>query len=162
MSNKMKRASIFVFCMVCFVCFCISGCSDGLDLQDEVAWKKVCTHWGVPTSKVKDMMRTYIAKNATSTILTYKGKGAVEAISYQFAEDSLCAVAVLLNAENIDKAEIRSSFRPYESLGENNASELFLNYNGNSLITITSLYQDDKEYISVGYADFGDVVINNE
>lgn len=145
-----------------FLYLTISGCDDSLDLQDEVTWKKVCTQWGVPASKVQNVMRTYTRKNATPTVLTYKGKGSVEAISYQFAEDSLCAVVVLMGTETVGKSDVCASFSGYESLGESNSSELFVDYRKNTLVTVTAFTKDEKEYISVGYADMGGLVKDSD
>lgn len=164
MSNKMRRIKLIIsglvpFLLLMFMCYAFDGCSDKLEVQQDVAWKKVCTKWGTSSSKVKEMMRTYTMKSSSSTVLTYKGKYPVSAVSYQFADDSLCAVVVLMDATTIDKGEIRSSFSDYESLGENNSSELYVRFVNNTLATITSFAKGDKLYNSVGYADLGDAVV---
>ena len=138
----------------------LSGCSDKLEMQQEVAWKKVCTKWGTSEAKVRDMMRTYTLKNSTSTVLTYKGKYPIDALSYQFVEDSLCAVVVLIDAEVVEREDIRSSFSSYEALGENNSSELYVGYSDETLATITSYLKGEKEYFSIGYADLGNVIVS--
>ena len=158
----MKQIKL-IFCVSClaigFVLSALSGCSNKLEVQQDVAWKKVCTKWGSPMAKVREMMRTYTLKSSSSTVLTYKGKYPVEALSYQFAEDSLCAVVVLMDAEVVEKADIRSSFSGYQALGENNSSELYIGYSDETLATITSHKIGEKEYFSVGYADLGNVIV---
>lgn len=139
-----------------------AGCSDKPELQDEPGWKKVCTKWGTPEDKVRKLMRTYTLKGSTSSTLTYKGKGIVEAVSYQFAEDSLCAVVVVMNAVSVDKQDIRSSFSSHESLGEINSSEIFVRYVKDELVTVTSYTMNENEYISVGYADLGDAEMEKQ
>lgn len=145
-----------------FIFITFNGCNDKLEMQKEVPWKKVCIKWGTSSAKVKDMMRTYTLKNSSSTVLTYKGKYPVNAVSYQFAEDSLCAVVVLMDISRVDKKEIQSSFADYNALGENNSSELYVNYSTNTLATITSFQKEDSEYVSVGYADLGNVIVSAE
>ena len=137
----------------------IYGCSDNLELQNEVAWKKVCTKWGTSSTKVKDMMRTYSLKRSTSTILTYKGKGVADAISFQFVDDSLCAAVILLDEDVVTKNEIRYSFSNLDQIGEYNASELYVDYKDSTLVTVTAFQKQDKKFISVGYADLGDAVV---
>lgn len=156
MLNKIK--TYFLLLGVVFLGVC--GCDDGLELQDEVAWKKVCTKWGTSSSKVKEMMRTYSIKKTSSDIITYKGKYPVSAISYQFSGDSLCAVALVIDAVLTDKAKIQSSFIGYESLGEFDSNELYVDYKTKTLVTLTSYMKNQIEYYSVGYADLGNIVVD--
>ena len=143
---------------VLIAAICIYSCDDGLELQNEVDWKKVCTTWGTSSSKVKSIMKTYELKSSSASILTYSGKNSLDAISYQFVEDSLCAVVVLMKAECVEHESIRSSFSAYESLGENNSCELYIRNSQHTLATNSRLVKDDVQYYSVGYADLGNIV----
>ena len=153
----MRKVTFFIILIIVFLG--VYSCGDKPILQDEPAWKKVCTQWGTSEEKVRDIMRTYSLKNTTSGTLTYKGKGIVDAVSYYFVEDSLCAVVVLMNSLLVDYQELRSSFSSYDYLGEVNSSELFVMYDKDNLVAITPFTKEDNNYLSVGYADLGDAEV---
>ena len=135
---------------LCVIFFC--RCTKEHYLQNEVTWKKVYTKWGASSSKVRLQMQRYTLLNSTASVLCYKGKNDIKAISYKFVEDSLCAVVVIADAERIGVDEVRSSFASYESLGEYESYELFVDTGQNTLFTITLCNSDENKYLSIGYA----------
>lgn len=129
-----------------------TNCTDKLELQDSDDWVKVCTQWGTTTAKVKNMMKTYTQLSSSSGVIVYKGKGDTEAISYRFVEDSLCSSMVVMKSEQVDLVTLRSSFSDYQSLGEYNSNELYVN--GSQLVTIKEYSKNETTYIAIGYVPF--------
>lgn len=129
-----------------------TSCTNDFELQDEGDWAKLCTLWGTPSAKVRNMMKTYTQLSSSSGVIVYKGKNDSDVVSYKFVNDSLCASMVVMKSDITSISEIRKSFDNYESLGEYNANELFVN--GKELVTIKKYLQNDMEYIVVGYVPF--------
>ena len=130
----------------------IASCTNELELQDGPDWMKLCTTWGTTSTKIKDMMKTYTQLSSSSNVIIYKGKGDIDAVSYRFLNDSLCASAIVMKSEVAEVEEIRNTFSKYESLGEYNGNELYLD--NNQLVTIKEYAQNEESYIVVGYSLF--------
>lgn len=143
---------IFVVLSIVFLGILFCGCTKDNNLQNEVVWKKVYTKWGATSAKVRLQMKRYTIIKSTSSVLCYKGKNDIKAISYKFVNDSLCAVIVMAENEHISVDEVRKSFSSYESLGEYESNELFVDVGQNTLFTIASCEGGGRNYLSIGYA----------
>lgn len=150
MNKSMLRAVAVIILLL--VMFATTNCTNKLELQEEDRLAKVCTQWGTPSAKIRNLMKTYTQLSSSSGVIVYKGKGDTEAISYRFVADSLCASMVIMKSEKADLLNIRKSLSGYEALGEYNSNELFVN--GKQLITIKEYVKNEIPYTAVGYIPF--------
>lgn len=152
MKQYMRQKKLMVILLLMLLM--VSSCTNELELQNGPDWIKLCTEWGTTSTKIKDMMKTYTRLNSSSNVIVYKGKGDVDAVSYRFLNDSLCASAIVMKSDVVEVEEIRNTFSRYESLGEYNGNELYLD--NNQLVTIKEYYKNEESYIVVGYSLFED------
>lgn len=134
--------------------FLLVNCSKDKPLQNEVAWKKVCTDWGTDMNNIKIMMNKYKVKASSASSLMYTGSGRYTSVSYRFDNDSLYATVVVVPAEKYSITEIRSSFSGFTSLGERSGSSLYLDRENNTIVTISEQSKSEVNYYVIGYSAY--------
>lgn len=147
----MKRTNLrlYTLLLTAILVYIFTSCTKD---EEAPAYSMPCLDWKANKNNVADYMKDFTLEDEEPNYLYYAGKKIEYYISYEFLDNLLCTVAVIIPNSSISLSDLEGTLGTYTYLGELNGTQIFVNEKKNTVATINTYLKDKACYYAIAWS----------